>query len=137
MRSDLAARATVTSLARTVGLSRQAFARRFVAATSASPLRYLTRLRLERAAELLVDSNAGLAEIATGVGYDSEFAFNRAFRRHHGTPPGRFRRRVAELASRIVDATAKVVPIRPTSDGADRTPPTSAAATSFVWARAA
>jgi len=83
---------TVQSLAKAAGLSRTAFARRFTAALGASPLRYLTELRLRRAAELLTTSDGSLAEIAAEVGYDSEFAFSRAFKRYTGKAPGLFRR---------------------------------------------
>lgn len=92
MDSDLTRRWTVAQVARSVGLSRPAFARRFVEQTGTSPLRHLARRRMERAAELLADANARLAQIAAHVGYDSEFAFNRAFKRHHGIAPGTFRR---------------------------------------------
>ena len=93
MREHLDKRWTVTSLARSVGLSRPVFARRFVEQTDLSPLRYLRLARMARAAELLRESNAGLAQIGLLVGYDSEFAFNRAFKRHHRLAPGNFRRR--------------------------------------------
>ena len=83
---------TVSSLARGVGLSRQAFARRFVTSLGESPLRFLARLRMERAAAHLGETDDGLASIAERVGYDSEYAFNRAFKRHFGMPPGRFRK---------------------------------------------
>lgn len=92
MDADLARRWTVAQLARAVGLSRPAFARRFVEQAGTSPLRLLARRRMERAAELLAQPAAGLAWIAAQVGYDSEFAFNRAFKRHHGLAPGSFRR---------------------------------------------
>jgi transcriptional regulator GlxA family with amidase domain len=92
MQGDPAKRWTVERLARAVGLSRAAFARRFEAAVRLTPLRYLSRYRMMLAAELLRDSDASLAEIAARVGYESEFAFSRAFKRHHGLPPGVFRR---------------------------------------------
>ena len=87
-----AARLSVAGLARAVGLSRAAFARRFVLATGVSPLRFLNALRLERAAQLLGETDAGLAEVAEKVGYASEFAFSRAFKRHHGVAPSVYRR---------------------------------------------
>jgi AraC-like DNA-binding protein len=83
---------TVERLARAVGLSRAAFARRFEGAAGLTPLKYLTRYRMLLAAQLLQDSETSLAEIARRVGYESEFAFSRAFKRHHGVPPGVFRR---------------------------------------------
>ena len=83
---------TVESLAKAVGLSRAAFARRFVSVCGRSPLRYLTELRLALAASLLESSDESLAEVATRVGYASEFAFSRAFKRLHGVAPGIYRR---------------------------------------------
>ncbi len=92
---------TVERLARAVGLSRAVFARRFVTETARSPVRYVTELRLALAASYLEQGEASLAEIAARVGYGSEFALGRAFKRHHGVAPGVFRRlRVrASLAS--------------------------------------
>lgn len=92
MRAELDAPWTVTKLARSVGLSRPAFARRFVESTGLSPLKYLTRCRMERAAELLRTSDMGLAAVGELVGYGSEFAFNRAFKRHFQVAPGSYRR---------------------------------------------
>ena len=100
MRADLARRWTVAKLAKEVGLSRAALARLFSRSTGQSPLRYLARCRMELAAELLRCSEAGIAEVAVQVGYDSEFAFSRAFKRHHGVPPGTFRRTPATVALR-------------------------------------
>ena len=79
-------------MARTVGLSRAAFARRFAAVSGRSPLRYLTELRLALAANLLETTDDSLAELALSVGYASEFAFSRAFKRKYGLAPGSFRR---------------------------------------------
>lgn len=93
MQAELGRRWTVAELSRKVGLSRAQFARLFKIKTGESPLRHLTRRRLERAAELLLESELSLAEIAERVGYESEFAFNRAFKRHHRLSPGAFRRR--------------------------------------------
>jgi AraC-like DNA-binding protein len=83
---------TVTRLARAVGLSRAAFARRFSAATGESPLRYLAELRLALAATSLEAGDESLAELARRVGYASEFAFSRAFKRRYGVAPGTYRR---------------------------------------------
>ena len=82
---------TVARLSKAVGMSRAALARRFVATLAESPMRHLTRLRMERAAELLSTTEQRLASIAPQVGYDSEFALSRAFRRHFGVPPGAYR----------------------------------------------
>ncbi|WP_117209336.1 AraC family transcriptional regulator [Allorhizocola rhizosphaerae] len=82
---------TVAQLAGEAGLSRAAFARRFAALAGEPPLTYLTRWRMTTAALLLRDSTEPLSVIADRVGYDSEFAFARTFRRTHGQPPGRYR----------------------------------------------
>lgn len=89
---DLAKYWTVEQLARAVGLSRPVFAREFVRMLQLSPMRYLAERRMQVAADLLLDTDASLAEVATRVGYQSEFAFGRAFKRHHGIAPGTFRR---------------------------------------------
>ncbi|MGW2016717.1 cupin domain-containing protein [Streptomyces sp. NPDC001927] len=83
---------TVESLARTVAMSRPTFARRFKSTVGASPLAYLSRVRLEQAARQLRDTNDSLGIIAHKVGYASEYAFSRAFTRELGVPPSRYRR---------------------------------------------
>lgn len=83
---------TVDELARAVALSRSALSERFKAATGEPPRRYLTRLRLTRAAEELRTTDAPIYEIARRCGYDSEVSFSRAFRRAVGVSPGRYRR---------------------------------------------
>ncbi|MCB9581163.1 MAG: helix-turn-helix transcriptional regulator [Polyangiaceae bacterium] len=92
---DLTRRWTVPELARRVGLSRAAFCRRFRAAAGAPPERALTELRMRRAAELLATTELGLAAIAAQVGYASEHALGRAFKRWAGVAPGRYRARSA------------------------------------------
>jgi AraC-like DNA-binding protein len=52
---------------------------------------YLTRWRLQLAARALERTSRGVAEIAADIGYESEAAFNRAFKREFGRPPGRYR----------------------------------------------
>lgn len=84
---------TVEGLGREAGLSRAAFARRFLALVGQPPLAYLTWWRMTRAAQLLRDSDATVAAVAGEVGYTSEFAFARAFKRALGTAPGAYRRR--------------------------------------------
>ena len=83
---------TVGGLAKVAGLSRAAFARRFLAEVGAPPRRHLAARRMRIAAERLAANDASLAEIAALVGYANEFALSRAFRRHFGQPPGAFRR---------------------------------------------
>jgi AraC-like DNA-binding protein len=88
---DISRRWTVELLARAVGLSRPAFARQFLRVLGLSPMRYLTQKRMQVAAALLLGSDAALAEVARHVGYSSEFAFNRAFKKHYQVPPGVYR----------------------------------------------
>lgn len=95
---------TLRQLARRAGTSRAALVRKFRSLTGLSPLRYLARLRMDLAAARLLESDASLAEIAREVGYDSEFSFNRAFKRHRGLPPGVFRRSAANDRGRILAA---------------------------------
>lgn len=84
---------TVAKLAAEAGLSRAPFARRFALLIGQPPLGYLTWWRMTMAARLLRTSNAPLRSIAAQVGYTSEFAFANAFKRTHGSAPGRYRRR--------------------------------------------
>ncbi len=83
---------TVADLARAVGMSRAVLARRFTEKVGETPLGYLRKLRIDLATVALHDTDHSLAEIAKSVGYTSEFAFNRAFQRARGVPPGRYRR---------------------------------------------
>lgn len=82
---------TVAELARRVGLSRSVLSDRFRQYLGDSPVAYLTRWRLHRGAQMLSATNYSVAQIASEVGYDSEPAFNRAFKRHFGSPPARYR----------------------------------------------
>jgi len=86
---------TNAALAAAVFMSRSRFAARFSALVGEPPLAYLSRWRLETAAGLLQDGTLGLGEIAARVGYESEAAFSKAFRRRFGAPPGAYRRRAA------------------------------------------
>ena len=89
---------TVGELADEASLSRAAFARRFTAKLGVAPLSYLTDWRMALARERLRDTDDRLAAIAASTGYSSEFSFAAAFKRHHGTAPGRWR-----LATRAVN----------------------------------
>lgn len=82
---------TIASLADEVGISRSALVERFTRYLSEPPMAYLTRWRLQLAARSLERTSRGVAEIAGDVGYESEAAFNRAFKREFGLPPGRYR----------------------------------------------
>ena len=83
-------------LSREVGLSRSALHDRFVCVLGEPPMRYCTRWRLRHAAHLLRDTTANTASVAYAAGYNSEAAFNRAFKREYGEPPAAWRRRKAE-----------------------------------------
>jgi AraC-like DNA-binding protein len=89
---------TVESLARCLGTSRSVLGARFKRLLGESPMHYLTRWRLQLAAQLLRDGVHSIASIATQVGYESEAAFNRAFKRQAGEPPATWRARAQQLA---------------------------------------
>jgi transcriptional regulator GlxA family with amidase domain len=67
---------------------------RFARYLGQSPITYLTEWRLELAAESLRCTSRSVMQIATEVGYDSEAAFNRAFKRRFGNPPASYRRHI-------------------------------------------
>ncbi len=83
---------TVDQLARETGCSRSVLAERFTQYLGQPPIQYLTSWRLALAASRLRSGSASLARIADEVGYESEAAFNRAFKREFGLPPARWRR---------------------------------------------
>jgi AraC-like DNA-binding protein len=83
---------TVEALAGEVALSRSAFYDRFVQFVGQPPMQYLTQWRMQLAAGLLRETRAPVASVALEVGYDSEAAFARAFKRLTGTPPAAWRR---------------------------------------------
>ncbi len=82
---------TVEELARACSLSRSAFAARFGARVGKPPATYLAHVRLDAAIDLLRDTALPVALVAENVGYASEAAFSRAFKRRYGTPPARWR----------------------------------------------
>lgn len=88
---------TVAELASDVGLSRAAFARRFTEAVGEPPLTYLSRWRMTTAARLLRDHDRPLATVAKEIGYTSEFAFAKAFKRDFGVPPGTYRKQLTPV----------------------------------------
>lgn len=89
---------TLDELGRDVGLSRSALHERFVALVGEPPMHYLARWRMQVAAGLLRTSHGNVADIALQVGYDSEAAFARAFKRQVGQPPAAWRRKQAGAA---------------------------------------
>jgi AraC-like DNA-binding protein len=82
---------TVDELAREAAMSRAALAKRFVELVGQSPIQYLAGWRMHMARRLLQESALGIGEIAGRVGYESEAAFSRAFRRLVGSPPATWR----------------------------------------------
>ena len=82
---------TIASLAKEAGMSRSVLAQRFRHYLSEPPMAYLTRWRLQLGAQMLASTSYSVARIASEVGYESEAAFNRAFKREFGSPPARFR----------------------------------------------
>lgn len=91
-----ARRWTVDDIAATLGVSRAVLGRRFNAAVGTPPLRALTAIRMRYAEHLLRETDDGLAAIADAVGYDSEFAFSRAFKRARALAPIPYRRQARE-----------------------------------------
>jgi AraC-like DNA-binding protein len=89
---------TVASLASEVAMSRSAFAARFTELVGEPAMQYVTRWRMHVALTWLKDDDAGLADLAKRLGYQSEAAFSRAFKRYMGASPGRVRRGEAQVA---------------------------------------
>lgn len=83
---------TLAELAREVGLSRSVFADRFAHYVGVSPMHYLGRWRMQLAVRHLATPGISVAQVGAEVGYESEAAFNRAFKKHVGVPPGSWRR---------------------------------------------
>ena len=82
---------TLEQLAKEAGLSRSSFAERFTGFVGIPPMQYLQKWRLQMAASKLSAGNASIAEIAAEIGYESEAAFSRAFKKMIGAPPAEWR----------------------------------------------
>jgi AraC-like DNA-binding protein len=95
---------TIESLAREVSVSRATLARRFAHLVGETPPDYLTRWRMDVAAQRLRDTDDTVGAIAAAVGYRSEYSFSRAFTRHRGIAPGRYRRRTRARALAAPDS---------------------------------
>jgi len=91
---------TVESLAQAVGMSRSAFALRFRDLAGETPMQYVTRWRMRLATQILREEQASIAELADRLGYGSEAAFSRAFKRSVGTAPGQVRKEAQAAAPR-------------------------------------
>ncbi|HEX6050717.1 MAG TPA: AraC family transcriptional regulator, partial [Gemmatimonadaceae bacterium] len=92
MHRDPARAWTLSSIASEVAMSRSAFASRFAELVGEPPMRYLSRWRMHLALDMLRERDPGLAELASTLGYGSEAAFSRAFKRVVGITPGMARR---------------------------------------------
>jgi AraC family transcriptional activator of mtrCDE len=97
MHEDIAREWTLAELARTASMSRTVFSARFRALTGEPPMLYLARWRMLKARELLLDTTLTLGRISEKVGYRSEFAFSKAFKRLLGRTPGNVRRETASI----------------------------------------
>ena len=90
---------TIDELAREVGLSRSPLAERFVQLIGMAPIHYLAHWRMQMAAQELRCTSASLAQVAQSIGYESEAAFSRAFKKAFGVAPAGWRR--AETATQV------------------------------------
>jgi AraC-like DNA-binding protein len=91
---------TVDQLAKKVGLSRSALSERFNELIGSPPMQYLARWRTSVAARALRETKASIVRVAEDVGYESEAAFNRAFKREFGVPPAAWRKRARRPPAR-------------------------------------
>ncbi len=101
---------TLQSLAERVGLSRSVFALRFREIVGTTPMEYLTRWRMLRAVDRLKNSNEGIAAIAQALGYESESAFGKAFRRVMGCSPRQYVRSAAAPPSPLNQTSGTAEP---------------------------
>lgn len=90
---------TVEELSREAAISRSALAERFTQLVGEAPMRYLANWRMQIARQMLREGTHSIQEVATRVGYESEAAFNRAFKRATGSPPATWRRGVSSLSA--------------------------------------
>jgi len=103
---------TLESLSREAGLSRSSLHERFVHFLGQPPMQYLTRWRMQVAAGLLRDTSAKVLDVALEVGYESEAAFSRAFKREVGVSPAAWRRE-RRPPPRPAPAANPPAPLRP------------------------
>jgi AraC-like DNA-binding protein len=96
MHAEPARQWTVNDLGREAGLSRSALAERFAFLIGEPPMQYLQRWRLALGAKALEEGSDPIVQVAQRVGYESEAAFNRAFKREFGKPPAAWRRQRAQ-----------------------------------------
>lgn len=106
MHADIGRAWTVDTLAHEVALSRSALGERFLDLIGEPPMQYLTRWRLAIAARSLRTDTDAIARIALRCGYESEAAFNRAFKREFGAPPAKWRKSERESGAVAESAPA-------------------------------
>ncbi len=97
----------VESLARDAGVSRTVLGERFAELIGEPPMRYCASWRMRVAANMLRDGKQNTANVAYSVGFNSEAAFNRAFKREFGEPPATWRRRMEDLDAAQASRSAK------------------------------
>lgn len=90
---------TVDELARESAISRSALAERFTQLVGDAPIRYLANWRMQLAKQMLREGAHSVQEVATRVGYESEAAFNRAFKRATGSPPATWRKGASSISA--------------------------------------
>ena len=83
---------TLEELARIAGLSRTSLATKFNQCLATTPLGYITQWRMQLARQWLIDTRSSIIDIAEAVGYGSEAAFGRVFKKHFGKAPASYRR---------------------------------------------
>jgi AraC-like DNA-binding protein len=95
---------TLDELAQRAGVSRSALTERFTRFLDVAPMTYLTEWRLELGADLLRSGSHSVQRVSLDVGYESEAAFNRAFKRRFSVPPARYRRDYRERTQQVREA---------------------------------
>ncbi|PTL76064.1 AraC family transcriptional regulator [Vitiosangium sp. GDMCC 1.1324] len=90
---------TVEAMAKVASMSRSMFAARFQSVIGESPLNYLTRWRMHTAMQMMTESDESMTAIAEAVGYETDSAFGKAFKRHVGKTPGAYRRQLRHKPS--------------------------------------
>jgi AraC-like DNA-binding protein len=99
---------TVDELAREVAVSRSVLAQRFTELVGEAPMRYLANWRMQLAKQLMRDSARNIQQVAEQVGYESEAAFNRAFKRATGLPPGTWRKTAISASMLLASSLIRI-----------------------------
>lgn len=92
MKTHYMDRITVQDVAAYISVHRSYFSKVFTQQVGVTPTRYLIRLKMEKAAELLRSSAFTINEVSLLLGFSDQYAFNRAFHKFHGLPPGKWRK---------------------------------------------